>query len=130
MMNVVTTNHSFDRQNQRMFVCSLEKHKNYAERAWRNGKTISDYTGKAYNYLYGIETRHDNNSVVRVFAGYCFIYTKNGVLKTLFQVNPKKMGRNRLKSTHHRGEDTFFTSDCEVFLFLTRILKIGHLETS
>ena len=121
---VQTTYHSFLRQ-ERMVVCSLEKHRRYEERAWRNGKKVSDYAGKAFRYLSGLETKYGDNHVLRVFAGFCFIYTDSGTLITLYQANQKKLQNNRWKGPRFRGEDDYegFASDYEekIYIFYAKI---------
>ena len=116
-LNVTTTHHSFLRQ-ERMNTCSLEQHRNYAERAWKNGKKATDYTGKAFRYLSDLETRHGDTYTVRVFSKFCFIFSDEGVLITLYPVNQKLLAHNRPKSSHIRDEEEYLVSD-----FLFYVLK-------
>ena len=101
--------HAFER-GSRLGIYSEEKFANYAQRAWEKGKKASDYTGKARNYLLDIEKRHNENTVVRIFAGFCFIFHKSGHLITQYEVNSKVLCSNRPKSPRLRGGDDFFAS--------------------
>ena len=57
----------------------------YADRAWRNGKTIDRYSGKAKRFLEEIQNRHDPAGVtLRIFSHKCFIFSKQGKLITAY----------------------------------------------
>lgn len=120
---VTCTQHAFER-GSRLGIYSEEKFANYAERAWNKGKKVSDFSGKARTYLLDIEKRHNENTVVRVFAGFCFIFNKSGRLITQYAVNSKALYSNRPKSSRLRGEDDLFASYDEDLIFIN--FSRGH----
>jgi hypothetical protein len=59
---------------------------NIAERAWKNGKTYRDYSGKISKFLYDLQTRHtDDEYIIKTYGGKIFVFSSNGVLCTTFE---------------------------------------------
>ena len=105
---VTCTQHAFER-GSRLGIYSEEKIANYAERAWKNGKKASDFSGKARSYLLKKEEAYEN-TVVRVFAGFCFIFSSDGHLITEYPAKTWVLNSNRPKSSRMRGGDDLFAS--------------------
>lgn len=114
--------HAFERGMLRMSIRSEEEFNNYVQRAWYKGKTVSDFSGKAYKYLLEKEQKQSKNTVIRIFAGYCFIFKTCGILVTVFPIAPWVLKNGHLKRTRFRGEENFISSDCEG-LFLYKVIK-------
>lgn len=113
--------HAFERA-ARMDVYSEEKLSNYAERAWKRGKTPLDFSGKARTYLLGIEKRHCENVVVRIFAGFCFVFRTDGMLITEYAVAKWVLNSNHPKKRCRGGEDEGFAS-CGLKKFAEKLKK-------
>ena len=89
--------HAADRMLERFgFECTDVK-QNIAERAWKNGKTYRDYSGKASRFLYQVQTRHSESEyVVKTYGGKIFIFSTTGVLCTAFN---ETKGFQKLKAS-------------------------------
>ena len=108
---VICTSHLFDRSEERMGIHSHDETLNKAQRAWRNGKTADDYSGKAQKLILKVERKYDNNTTIRVFSGFFFIFKKNGVLVTVYEAPQWLLNSNRPKRRYFRGEDDIFASE-------------------
>lgn len=106
--------HAFNRGN-RLGIFSEEKFANYVQRAWKKGKTPSDFSGKAKKYLLDIENRHNNHTVVRVFGGFCFIFKDSGLLITEYKLAPWVL-ESRPKRIRFRGDADCFASEYEAII--------------
>ena len=110
---VTCTVHAYERSEERMNIWSADKAFNNAERAWKNGKTVNDYSGKTRTYLLNKEKSHDDFTEIRIFRGFCYIFKKNGICVTVYKA-PKWMFKpNRQKRSHFGGKDDLFASDYE-----------------
>lgn len=70
------------------FEC-VDVKQNIANRAWKNGKTYLDYSGKASRFLFDVQNRHgDGNHVAKTFGDSLFIFSLDGVLCTVFAQSP------------------------------------------
>ena len=105
--------HAADRMLERFGCESIDVKQNIAERAWKNGKTYRDYSGKASKFLYSIQTRHSKNEhIVKTYGGKIFIFSTKGVLCTAFD---ESKGFQKLKATKpvyresydYSGEDNY-----------------------
>lgn len=93
---IMLTAHASDRMLERFGFEEIDIQQNIAERAWRNGKTYRDYSGKAGKFLYRVQTRHSENEyVVKTYGGKIFIFSITGVLCTAFD---ETKGFQKLKS--------------------------------
>lgn len=88
--------HAADRMLERFGFEHADVKQNIAERAWKNGKTYRDYSGKASKFLYEVQTRHSKNDhIVKTYGSKVFIFSVNGVLLTAFD---ETKGFQKLKS--------------------------------
>ncbi len=116
---VICTVHAYERSEERMNIWSTDEAFNNAKRAWINGKTVDDYSGKTRRFLLNKEKSHDDFTEIRIFKGFCYIFKKNGICVTVYKA-PKWMFKpNRPKRPRFRGEDEFFASDYEGIYFNT-----------
>ena len=77
--------HAADRMFERFGCETWDRKQNIADRAWRNGKTYQDYSGKVSKFLYDIQTRHSEaDHIAKNYDGKIFIFSSSGVLCTAF----------------------------------------------
>jgi hypothetical protein len=88
--------HAADRMLERFGCERTDVKQSMAERAWKNGKTYRDYSGKASRFLYEVQTRHsENEHIVKTYSGKVFIFSTAGVLCTAFE---ESKGFQKLKT--------------------------------
>ena len=81
---IMLTAHASDRMLERFGFEEIDIQQNIAERAWRNGKTYRDYSGKASKFLYRVQTRHSKNEyIVKTYANKLFVFSDSGIFVLL-----------------------------------------------
>ena len=89
--------HAADRMLERFGFERTDVKQNIAERAWKNGKTYREYSGKASRFLYEVQTRRSKNDhIVKTYGGKIFIFSTTGVLCTAFD---ESKGFQKLKAS-------------------------------
>ena len=94
--------HAGERMHERFGFERTDVKQNIAERAWKNGKTYRDYSGKARTLLYEIQTRHkDKGFIVKAYSDRIFVFNKSGVLCTAYD-EPTKFKKFKSKMPVYR----------------------------
>ena len=86
MENIYLTLHSIDRLHQRYDIDRIEVCKSIAERAWRNGRTPDCFSGRMRKYLFDIKNREKPDTVLKVHAKNCYIFSSDGALITAYSI--------------------------------------------
>lgn len=82
MKTVTLTAHGAQRLLERENL-TYKKAMNFADRAWRKGRTVEDFDGRVREKLERIEARR-GGCTVRVFANDCFLFSEDAVLITAY----------------------------------------------
>lgn len=119
--------HSILRAKQRLDV-SAKYLENLAFRAWFNGKSVDDYTGKCRKMLLEIAGRVDpENTALRTHGNVLYIFTIGGVLKTVYPVREDFLRANRKNVRRPRGVDGAFGSGLFIIVFCVNTKKEGSI---
>ena len=107
--------HAADRMLERFGFERVDVKQNIAERAWKNGKTYRDYSGKASRFLYGVQTRHSESEyIVKTYGGKIFIFSATGVLCTAFD---ETKGFQKLKASKPVYRETYDLSGKDYYSY-------------
>ncbi|MBQ9114675.1 MAG: hypothetical protein IJY07_01940 [Clostridia bacterium] len=74
--------HSIERSKQRKNL-NPERAERDIVLAWVRGKTASDFYTQKRQYL---ETVESENDIKKAYDGYCYVFTKRGYCKTMYQL--------------------------------------------
>ena len=96
MNNIVVSNHAMERFLERYDIELAEECNCMADRAWRNGKSADYFGTRMKKHLKRIETRYNNHTVLKIHSKNCYVFDRDGTLKTVYSlkrydeyVNPK-----------------------------------------
>lgn len=107
--------HAADRMLERFGFVEIDIQQNIAERAWKNGKTYRDYSGKAGKFLYRVQTRHSKNEyIVKTYANKLFVFSDSGILCTAFDES-KSFQRLKASKPIYREVYDFSDDDFNIY---------------
>lgn len=111
--SVFCTDHYLnERSPERLFTKNDEEAIALANRAWRNGKTVEDYSGKAKRYLEDIMYRVDpKHTVLRILSDNCYIFSDKNVLITVYPLGKAFRKLNAKKAPRFSGDGIFAATE-------------------
>ncbi len=100
------SHHSVERFYERYGIERVEVCRSTAERAWRNGRTADCFGRKMKKHLKRIETRYNDHTLLKIHSKNCYVFERDGTLKTVYSLKHYDEYVNDLKPYKERDIDS------------------------